>query len=262
MRRCLTLTLIGAFLLATHAYAQEADNPPMEGFNMADSDGRAIEIADQVMQSMGGRANWDQTRYLSWGFGGDGQVWDKWTGRFRWQRDNLVVLMNIRTQEGSAYIDGQAAPEAEELLQAGYRNWVNSSYWLLMPYKLKDSGVTLGYMGEGVMEDGRAAEILSLTFENVGLTPQNRYDVYVDTATMLVGQWSYYADADDAEPRFTLPWLNWTQHGDIMLSDSRGARGDGEPFLLPDVGVYSSLPDAVWEDPHRVELSTLGSMTP
>ena len=260
-RKIAVVWVFAALLIVPAALAQQDDeNPPMDGFNLEASDAKAIEIADAVMRSMGGRANWDQTRYLSWGFGRDDQVWDKWTGRFRFQRDSLVVLMNINTQEGRAWADGQeiTAPDAlKERLTSAYRNWVNSSYWLIMPYKLKDSGVTLRYQGEGTMDDGRAAEIIGLTFENVGFTPQNRYDVYVDKETMLVGQWAYYRNAADTEPQFTRPWNNWQKHGNVMLSNHRG-KGRNGPFILPNVGVYDTLPDTVFEDPAHLDLATLG----
>ncbi len=261
-----TLILLGTLLplaLAPAALAQQADeNPPMEGFNLEASDARAIEIADAVMRSMGGRKNWDQTRYLSWSFGNDDQVWDKWTGRFRFQRDSLVILMNINTREGRAWADGREITDPaalKERLDGAYRAWVNSSYWLLMPYKLKDSGVTLTYHGEGVMEDGRPAEIVQLTFANVGLTPQNKYHVYVDKETMLVGQWAYFRDTADAEPQFVRPWKNWRRHGAVMLSDNRGEGRGGNAFILPNVGVYDTLPASVFEDPARLDLATLGT---
>lgn len=252
-----TLALLLFLLLpALPASARQAgDNPPMEGFNMEASDSEAIAIADAVMNAMGGRQNWDNTRYLSWSFGQDDQVWDKWTGDFRYQRDSLVVLMNITTQEGRAWADGQeiTAPDAlKEQLAGAYRAWVNSGYWFLMPYKLKDSGVTLTYLGEGTMEDGRPADILQLTFDNVGLTPQNKYHVYVDKATHLVGQWSYFPNADDPEPRFTRPWDNWQQYGEIMLSDSRGP-----DFKLPNVGAYDTLPEGVFTNPAPIDLAVL-----
>ena len=257
----LSATGLAAFLAAC---ADDRDmNPPMEGFNLEESDPRAIEIADAVMQAMGGRESWDRTRYLSWSFfNGDDQVWDKWTGRFRWQRDSIVVLMNVETMEGDAWVSetlvtDQAAREAH--LQSGYRNWINSSYWLLMPFKLKDSGVTLRHVGEGAMEDGRAAEILSLTFQDVGITPQNRYEVFVDKESMLVGQWSYYADTSDTEARFTLPWSNWQEHGAILLSADRGQRSDGSLFALENVGAYQELPESVFARPERIDLSLLGA---
>lgn len=261
-----TAILAGVFValvLVPSALARQAEeNPPMEGFNLEASDAKAIEIADAVMRSMGGRQNWDNTHYLSWGFGGDDQLWDKWTGQFRYQRDSLVVLMNIHTKEGRAWADGQEITDAaalEERLTGAYRAWVNSGYWFLMPYKLKDSGVTLRYQGEGVMEDGRAAEVLGLTFENVGLTPQNRYDVYVDKETMLVGQWSYYRDAADAEPQFTRLWRNWKRYGKVMLSNDRGEGRGGNAFILPNVGAYDTVPASAFESPTRIDLATLAN---
>ena len=232
----------------------------MEGFNAEDSDVRAMAIADEVMRSMGGRGNWDQTRYLSWSFFDDDQVWDKWTGRFRWQQDSTVVLMNVESGLGDAWTNDVMVEDAnarDSLLAFAHRNWINSSYWLLMPYKLKDTGVTLRHMGDGVMEDGRPAEVLSLTFRDVGITPDNRYEVFVDKETMLVGQWSFFRTAADTEPGFTRPWANWKPYGSILLSDERGVFVDGSPFFLPNVAVYEDLPASVFEDPGKIDIAQL-----
>lgn len=251
----LILFLLPAGILA----AQDDPNPPMDGFDMEGSDPMAVQIADEVMAAMGGRAAWDNTRYLSWSFFGEDQLWDKWTGRFRWQNDSIVVLMNIHDMAGKAFVNGEEVSPADDMIQGAYRDWANSGYWLMMPYKLKDSGVTLGYAGENLMDDGRSAHVLTLMFDNVGHTPDNRYEVYVDQESMLVGQWSFYRNAADDEPGFTLPWENWQRHGDIMLSDQRGIRADGSRFEIPNVGVYEELPDALFEDPARVDLSVLSA---
>jgi len=257
------LLLLLCFALQTPAAARQADeNPPMEGFNLKGSDARAIALADAVMKSMGGRAAWDATRYLSWTFGRDDQVWDKWTGDFRYQHEDMVVLMNVNTQKGRAWKGGAeiSDPAAlKEQLEGAYRGWVNSGYWFLMPYKLKDSGVTLTYLGERAMADGRVAEVLQLTFEGVGLTPQNKYEVFVDKQTMLVGQWSYFQSATDAEPGFTRPWRNWKRYGNVMLSNDRGEGRNGEAFILPNVGAYDTLPKGIFTDPAPLDLSTLAS---
>ena len=253
----LNLPLLLVFLCPVLVYAQDDPNPPMEGFNMEASSPRAVEIADQVMAAMGGRTAWDNTRYLSWSFFGEDQIWDKWTGRFRWQNDTTVVLMNVNDMTGRVFVNGEEVELAEDFVRGAYRDWINSGYWLLMPYKLKDSGVTLGYGGEGLMDNGDEAYLLSLTFEDVGLTPQNKYDVYVDKESMLVRQWSYYLNASDESPAWTRPWDNWQHYGSIMLSDSRGPLGDGSPFTLPNLGVYDELPDSVFEDSGRLDMSSL-----
>lgn len=257
MNRLLTILLVLSF--AAPAMAQSA-NPHAEGFDLEGSDAKAIEIADAVMEKMGGRENWDNTRYLSWSFFADDQVWDKWSGDFRYQKGDLVVLMNVNTMEGKAYNAGEEITDATELenqIKSAYTGWVNSGYWLIMPYKLKDSGVTLKYLGEGTMENGDAAEMLELTFKEVGLTPQNKYHVYVGSETMLVEQWAYFPSYEDEEPRWKRPWTNWKLYGDIMLSDGRGMRGEGEKFELPNVGVYDSLPADIFSNPARIDMSEL-----
>ena len=95
----------------------------------------------------------------------------------------------------------------DEALKDGESAWINDAYWVFMPYKLKDTGVTLKYLGKGTTQAGASADVLELTFENVGRTPENKYHVYVDDESRLVTQWDYYPQASDAEPRFQLPWL-------------------------------------------------------
>ncbi len=240
------------FLVGAVSCARSGQNPPAEGFNLAGSDARAIEIADAVMEKMGGRKSWDQTRYIAWRFFGRRlHVWDKWTGNLRFEVKDLVVLMNIHTREGRVWRAGVEMTEPDSLkkyLRWGYRAWINDSYWLVMPYKLKDTGVSLKYKGEGKMESGRDANILTLTFEDVGVTPQNKYDVYIDKETMLVEAWAFYRNASDSEPGFRNPWSDWKRHGKIHLSADRGRRKH------TDVAVFDELPASVFKSPEPVDM--------
>ena len=249
-----------AWLLLTGS-AVASSNPPADGFDLEGSDPRAIEIADAVMERMGGRTAWDATRHLRWRFFGRRlHVWDKHTGNVRIEgvgREDdkpYTILMNLHTGEGRAWRDGVEVTEPEplaEMLDGGEAAWINDSYWIVMPYKLKDSGVTLGYVGEGTMEDGRAAEVLELTFEGVGRTPQNRYLVYVAADSGLVEQWDFFREAADAEPRFKIPWHNWRPYGEILLSDDRGENGH------TDVAVFDALPESVFTDPAPVDWAAI-----
>ncbi|MGH7491824.1 MAG: hypothetical protein ACREOO_05470 [bacterium] len=237
------------------AQGQNSGNPPAPGFNLAGSDARAIAIADEVMEKMGGRQNWDNTHYLKWRFFGRRlHVWDKWTGDIRVEHQDQVILMNLNTHKGRAWKAGVEVTHADSLaplLQFGYEAWINDSYWVFMPYKLKDSGVTLKYVGEGQMADSSAAEILELTFAGVGVTPENKYLVYVDKKTRLVGQWDYFEKASDEKPRISSPWTNWQRHGKILLSDGRGRGKHTE------IAVFDQLPVPVFKDPAPVDWSTI-----
>lgn len=228
--------------------------PDMPGFNRSGSDAKAIEIAEQVMISMGGYEAWDKTRYLRWKFFGKrGHVWDKWTGRVRVESKDTVILMNVVDRRGQAYREGVAlaGEELEKALQHGFEAWINDAYWVVMPYKLKDSGVTLKYVGEGELASGRQADVLELTFAGVGVTPENKYHVMVARDTGLVESWSFFATASDDEPRFTTPWANWRSYGQIMLSDDRGEAKH------TDLAVFESLPDSVFEDPAPLDWESI-----
>ena len=59
------------------------------------------------------------------------------------------------------------------------------------------------------------------------------------------------------EPQFTRPWKNWQKYGKVMLSNHRGEGRGGNPFILPNVGVYDTVPASVFEDAARLDLATL-----
>ncbi len=256
------LALATAYVLEPPAAADHhAANPPAEGFDLAGSDAEAIEIADRVMATMGGRPAWDATRYLRWKFFGRRlHVWDKHSGRIRIEgvdredQTPYVILMSLHSKEGRAWRDDEEITDPAELaamLESGEAAWINDSYWIAMPYKLKDTGVTLKHAGRGTMEDGRDAEVLQLTFAGVGRTPENKYLVYVADDSGLVEQWDFYAQATDEEPRFKIPWHNWQRHGGILLSDNRGEASHTE------VAVFDELPDSVLTDPAPIDWSAI-----
>lgn len=261
-KRGTVISLLVLLASAGSLVAQDDPNPPAAGFDAEGSDARAVEIADQVMEAMGGRRAWDSARYLTWNFFGRRRhVWDKWTGDVRIEGEDretgepYVVLMNLETGVGRVWGGGSEVTDPEQLaarLDAGAAAWINDSYWLFMPYKLKDSGVTLRYLGERTMLDGRPADVLELTFQGVGRTPENKYDVYVASDSGLVEQWDYYADAGDPEPRFQLPWHEWKRYGDILLSADRGENDH------TDLGVLEDVPRSVFESPDPVDWEALG----
>ena len=229
-------------------------NPAAEGFNMDGSDEMAIAIADEVMEAMGGRASWDQTRYLSWDFFGRRHlIWDKYNGDVRIDfPDGTIYQVNINDGSGKAYKAGAEVEHPDSLskeLDRAKRIWINDSYWLVMPFKLKDSGVTLKYLGVEPSQGEVPSHILELTFENVGVTPENRYLVYVDTATNLVNQWAFYREAGQDSANFVSPWNNYQQHGKILLSDNRGERS------LNNVQVLDSLPSEIFNLLEPVDLT-------
>ncbi len=225
----------------------------------AGSDPKALAVAERVSQALGGEAAWKATRYLRFDFAVDvdGQVktsrahtWDKWTGRYRLQGKNkegqaFVVLMNVNTKQGAAWLNGQPAEgEAlQKLLENGYATWVNDTYWLIMPYKLRDPGVSLALAGQ---EAG--CDKLLLTFEGVGLTPKDRYWVWVNQKTGLVDRWDYVLKGEKGPPT-SFEWKGWKAFGKIQLADDRREPKAGRRIFFPVLEVPASVDDGVFTKP-------------
>lgn len=228
-----------------------------------ESDPKAVALADRVMERLGGREAWQATRYLRFDFAVEREgktlmrrahSWDRRSGRYRVEATDeegrpVVVLMNLHTKQGKAWVGGEPATgEAlEKLLESGYAWWVNDSYWLLMPYKMRDDGVVLTDAGLEAGQGGTWEKVL-LTFEGVGLTPKDKYWVFVNRKTGFVDRWEFVLKGADTPP-VPWNWSGWKPYGSIQLADERVNTNDGTRILFPVLDVPASVPDAVFTQP-------------
>lgn len=218
----------------------------------ATMDAKAEKIANKVVEALGGRDNYNATRYIAWVFAGKNfHVWDKFTGDIRIEnQQGELVLMNVNTKLGQAWDNGVKIIDAAVLskkLDWAYKAWINDSYWLVMPYKLHDDGVNLTYTREDKTATGKLADVLTMTFEAVGVTPNNKYELFIEKDNHMLTQWRFYPTVGDEKPMFELPWNNWQYYGDIMLSDNR------DKLTLNPINVYKVLPDSVMASPSPTE---------
>jgi len=211
-------------------------------------DVQATAIADKVIKTMGGHKAWDNTRILAWTWRDQYHVWDKYDNNFRWEKDTLVVIANLDTRQGKAYSKGRDITDeaaGQKLIQNMYPIWANNSYWFIMPFKLKDNGVKLKYKGIGTTQAGENADLLELTFENVGVTPDNRYILAVNKNSGLITEWSYFKKYTDEKPGFTMPWTDYQTYGKIKISSGRGDAKMG----MTNIAVLDKVPAAVFNSP-------------
>jgi hypothetical protein len=249
--RVITAVFISFLTLAVACGTEKVDNTntPEEGFNLEGSDPAAVELADSVMAAMGGRANWDKTRYISWSFSGRRNlVWDKQSGRVRIESpdENTIYLINVNNGQGRVRVNQREIADQDSLrlmLQRARGIWINDSYWLIMPFKLKGSGVTLRYLGEDTLITGGKCNVMDLAFPDAEDQSNSKYRIYVDLADNLVKQWAYYKSATQDSATFIRPWDNYKQYGDILLSSDR-SDGSGPK----NVKVDTDLPDKIFSD--------------
>jgi hypothetical protein len=189
----------------------------------------------RMIDAMGGGRAWERARYFEFDFvvvreGSEASRWshrwDRYDGDLRMsgvrRGEPIVVIMNVNRPEepAQAWIDGQpvAGAQLDSLRTFAYGRFINDSYWLIMPYKWTDPGVRHAYLGERHEAD-RDWEVVHISFDDVGLTPQNEYLAYIDPATGLMERWYHYPRAD-ADPAI-FDWTDWQQFGPILLSTEK-----------------------------------------
>ena len=204
-------------------------------------------LAANVMKAMGGQKKWDNLHFVSWTFMGNRKlVWDKKSGRVRIDdpKENRTYLININNNVGRIMQNGVELTQPDSIVkyvEMGKSIWINDAYWLFMPFKLKDPGVSIKYVGIDTLPGGNKAEVIALTFDNVGKTPNNKYHIFIDSKDNLVKQWAYFRDANQKEAPWTWPWDNYKNFDGLLLSSDRSdKRGPS------DVKTYKKLADSVF----------------
>ena len=222
----------GRFLTHALAPALALVLAPQLGAATPASDPQAIEIADQVAKALGGQERWDRLRYLRWTFEvavndtlrpARSHSWDKYTG---WHRvegttaagQRYCYIENLNDSTGMAWVNGDPieGDSLKKLMRRAHGAWINDSYWFLMPYKLRDPGVTLKYDGEVRDSTGAVHDRIALSFENVGMTAGDRYWVYVDRKDHRVDRWEHLLQGAQP-PAVPWTWEGWEEHGGLWF---------------------------------------------
>ncbi|MFN3939043.1 MAG: hypothetical protein ACK4IY_00560, partial [Chitinophagales bacterium] len=202
--------------------------------------------------------NYNAIRFIGWNFFGKRQLlWDKHESKVRVDLLNrhISIIASLHSDECIMFKNGVREYNADTLavyLEKARLYWMNDAYWLVMPFKLFDQGAQLTYYGAGVTADMKQAEILELTFNNVGATPNNKYHIYIDKESRLISQWAYFQHADDKDPAIVNPWTDYEWYGKIRLASGRGDQG-----TISDIHVWDRLPSAVFENAVVPEFSLL-----
>jgi len=255
---------IGISLFLAGGMACKNETPVQTGqningaFNVEGSDPEAIWVAEDAIAESGGAEAWADTRYIKWNFfGRRWLLWDKKDGKVRIENtgNDTKLILDLNTRQGKVFKDGREWEDPDTLkkyLDNAYRIWINDSYWLAMPFKMKDPGVHLRYVREDTTVKGIASDVISLTFDSVGVTPQNKYEVWVGKNSSLVAQWAYYPNVLDSTPSIINPWDGYVKYGNIFLSSDRG-----ENRQITGIKVYESLPASLFESFEAVDFERL-----
>lgn len=266
--RARLLAVAGILTLACHSEPVPEVTPDSYAlrFDSTQSDTTAIRLAEQAMQALGGPEAFATINYFSFHYvvqSDTGKIvdwkhdWDRAANRYRLEgrlgNDHLLAYFNLNSQqEGKVFLNGKPAgvDETHSLLGMAYTRFINDTYWLLMPFKLKDPGAKLEYQGMRESE-GAAYEVLKLSFiERVGLTPDNVYHIFVDPNSHLIKRWEYFSTRG-ATP-IAAQWNNWQSFGNIKLATERILAGGNRKIVFTDIIAATQIDSSVFAPPAQI----------
>jgi hypothetical protein len=228
-----------------------------------EADPVAADIAKQLTDAMGGQTNWEKLPYLRFDFVvvSDGQErarfrhwWDKKRGRARVEGPDekgqtVAAIFSLADRNGISFTGGMPDTDSASIashIQNGYERWVNDSYWLVMPFKLRDPGTHVKHARTETGESGQTYDVLELSFSpGVGLTPQDRYWLYVNRATHLVDRWEFVLTGREPPPQGST-WEEWTGVGPLRFSLLRRFKDRPAMLRFENVSAPESMDEKVF----------------
>jgi len=216
----------------------------------AEKTSKESQIIQRVLDFSGGAEAWDKAVGFQWNFFGSRMnYWNKQTGDFRtdFLKQDLSIVYNLSTQEGKAWLNQKpvVADSLAYYLDIANQVWCNDAYWVFMPFKLEDEGVSVKWLrsdssqAEEGVEVALWCDVLELKFDSVGYTPENKYEVFVDKETGKVAQWTYFRN--DSTEVFTDLWANYERVGDVKLATYHTPQR-----VVSELRYFSTFPDSVF----------------
>ncbi len=256
------LAFVLALVLATCA---TPDAPPPEA-SLPPLETRADSIAMRIYQAAGGPEVWESVPYLRFNFGAGfdtaavrpparRHLWNRMTGDYRLEvprGDTLyTALFNVNTRQGQVYRDGAPLDSTANAawLERAYASFINDTYWLLVPTKLFDEGVTRAYVPDS--SDARR-DVITLTFGGVGLTPGDRYWLYANRETGALDAWGFVLEGNPDAPASFIPRTEvvtlQTPRGPVHLATAHRSR-PGRTLYTDALALPDTVAPAVFTDP-------------
>ncbi len=128
------------------------------------------------------------------------------------------------------------SPGDTEAAKRAFARWTNDSYWLIAPLKFMDAGVDYGpVMATRDIPPSRAR--VTISFDGVGLTPGDQYDLAVNLRNDRLEHWTYRPNADTAVG-FT--WEDYQDFNGLTLATNHVSDDGKRRIYFTDVEVIRS----------------------
>jgi hypothetical protein len=215
---------------------------------------------------MGGDDAWQRARYFRFDtiFERQGvapivrtHYWDRQTGRYRLEGNaeegGYRVYLNVKTGKGEAWLGGKKLTDAAKVkrwLDTASDAFARDTMWLLAPFRIFDTSVTLSYEDLGHGPSGAPCDILSIVVSwpplSDGRLVRESYSMCVDQKSHLVVEW--YTDRAFRLSGAHRPgwiWSGWQKRGPILVSIVRTHATEAARTVRFDKITVSETPDDV-----------------
>lgn len=200
-------------------------------------DGSGKALASKIMSASGVDV-WPSVKRLRFTFNvADGEK-TVLSARHDWNLREGTDLVTVGDKTMTAYFPEKLATlrldeEASKAHEQAWKRWTNDAYWLLMPLKLLDVGTKLSPV---VTTRDNPASIgrMTLSFDGVGLTPGDQYDLTVDLRTNQIVHW-FYRPGPDRRIGFT--WEKYQMFNGLTLATEHVADEGGRRIFFTDIEV-------------------------
>jgi len=160
----------------------------------------AEALTDEVLNALN-KQGFDSLEYIEFTF--------RNTNRYKWDRRNNSVIVNWEEQE--VYLDLNRPIDSYNLLELkAYQNFINDSFWLMAPFKLRDEGVIRSTVA---VENGRG---LLVTYSSGGLTPGDSY-LWIIDENGFPTSWKLWT-SNIPVGGLKLGWSGWVNKNDVWFS--------------------------------------------
>jgi hypothetical protein len=214
-----TTLLIGSFTALAHEPVAAPTTQPV-------SDAASLELARKIVSAHGGDT-WHAVSRLQFTFNVEMQGKLVLSRKHDWNvhAGTDTITVGDKTETVNLYGDDKSGK--------GYAAWVNDSYWLLMPLKLLDGGVTFGPL-VSTMDAPPSRGKMTMSFAGVGLTPGDQYDLAVDLQKSRIDHWTYRPNSEVAKG-FT--WENYQDFNGLVLSTDHKSDDGSMRIFFTDISV-------------------------
>lgn len=160
----------------------------------------AEELADEMLTALN-KTGFDSLTYVEFTF--------RNTNNYKWDKANNSVV--VTWDEEEVYLDMNRSMESYNLLEfAAYQKFINDSFWLMAPFKVRDAGVIRSTL---VVENGRG---LLVTYSSGGLTPGDSYLWIIDDKGFPVAWRLWTSNIPIGGLEFS--WSGWVNYDDVWFS--------------------------------------------